>query len=374
MRCSRFWLSLASFVPLLFTACATIGPPRPPSLDLPKPPSDLRASRKGDKVTLTWTIPTATTDRQVIHSVGPTQICRGPGELKTCGTPAGEAPAQTGLAAPKSAKATNSAKPKKSAKKVTASYTDTLPTQMQSGAPDAVITYAVEVLNQDHRGAGLSNLIRVPLVRTLPPPPDFRAEVRREGVVLSWAGDPSAVSEAATRYSYRVYRTLEGSTQATLVGELPASGESHFSLTDSEIEWQKTYNYRADTVTTVREADKPEVQVEGEDTAAIKVFANDVFPPAVPSGLQAVFSGPGQKPFIDLVWAPVSDADLAGYNIYRHQQGTQVVKLNAELVKTPAYRDASVAPGNRYFYSVSAVDVRGNESAASEEAGETVPQ
>jgi len=263
----------------------------------------------------------------------------------------------------------------KSANKITASYTDTLPAQMQSNALGAVITYAVEVLNNDRRGAGLSNQIRVPLVRTLPPPPDFRAEVKREGVVLSWAGDPSAVSkEPAIRYSYRVYRMPEGSTQATLVGELPASADNHFSLTDSEIEWQRTYNYRANTVTTVHEASKPEVLIEGDDTPEIKVFANDVFPPAVPSGVQAVFSGPGQKPFIDLVWAPVSEVDLAGYNIYRHQEGTPAVKLNAEPVKTPAYRDASVTPGNRYFYSVSAVDVRGNESAGSEEASETVPQ
>ncbi len=366
MRRSRFRLSLASFVPLMFTACATIGPPRPPSLDLPKPPSDLRASRKGDKVILTWTIPTSTTDRLTIHGVGPTQICRGPGELRACETLAGESPAQTGLPA---------AKPTKSANKATESYADKLPAEMQSDAPDAVITYAIEVLNHDHRGAGLSNQVGVPLVRTLPPPPDFHAEVKREGVVLTWAGVPSAASkDPAIQYSYRVYRTPEGSAQATLVGEVPASGEDHFSLTDSEIEWQKTYMYRADTVTTVREANKPQVLIEGDDTPEVKVFANDVFPPAVPSGVQAVFSGPGQKPFIDLVWAPVSDADLAGYNIYRHQQGMPAVKLNAEPVKTPAYRDTSVTPGNRYFYSVSAVDVRGNESAASEEASETVPQ
>ncbi len=263
----------------------------------------------------------------------------------------------------------------KSANKVTATYTDTLPAQMQSDAPDAVITYAVEVLNHDRRGAGLSNQVRIPLVRTLPPPSDFQAVVSREGVVLTWAGVPSAASnEADIYYSYRVYRTQERGAKATLVGDVPVSGDNHFSLTDSEIEWQKTYNYRADTVTKVREANKPEVLIEGDDTPEVKVFANDVFPPAVPSGAQAVFSGPGQKPFIDLVWAPVSDADLAGYNIYRHQEGTPPVKLNAEPVKTPAYRDASVAPGNRYFYSVSAVDVRGNESAVSEEASETVPQ
>lgn len=368
MRCSRLWLSIAWLTPLMFTACATIGPPRPPTLDLPKPPSDLRATRKGEKVTLTWTIPTSTTDRQVIDAVGPTQICRGPEELKACGTPTGEAPAES-VAATKSAKSTKSEK-----KKSTESYTDTLP-QTQSNGPEMTITYAVEVLNANRRGAGLSNQVRIPLVRTLPPPQGFQAEVTRDGVVLSWAGDVSAVStDPTTQYSYRVYRTPEGSAQSTLVGELPASADSHLSLTDSEIEWQKTYTYRADTVTTLREANKPEVQVEGDDTPEVKVFANDVFPPAVPSSLQAVFSGPGQKPFIDLVWAPVSDADLAGYNIYRHQEGTPAVKLNAEVVTSPAYRDSNITPGKRYVYSVSAVDVRGNESAVSDEASETVPQ
>jgi fibronectin type 3 domain-containing protein len=48
-------------------------------------------------------------------------------------------------------------------------------------------------------------------------------------------------------------------------------------------------------------------------------------------------------------------------------------RINAEPVKTPAYRDANVMPGKSYSYYVSAVDVRGNESARSEEASETVP-
>jgi fibronectin type 3 domain-containing protein len=115
------------------------------------------------------------------------------------------------------------------------------------------------------------------------------------------------------------------------------------------------------------------LQVEGEDTPTVTVFAHDVFPPAVPSGLQAVFSGVGQAPFVDLVWAPDTEADLAGYNIFRHQEGGQPVKINSELVKVPNYRDGEVRSGKTYFYSVSAVDVRGNESAKSEEANEAVP-
>src|SRR5215469_8500702 len=133
-----------------------------------------------------------------------------------------------------------------------------------------------------------------------------------------------------------------------------------------------TYSYRATVVTVVSVPEKPETQVEGDDTT-VKVFAHDVYPPAVPSGLQAVFSGVGQPPFIDLIWSPVTDADLAGYNVYRREDGGPSAKINSELVKTPAFRDSNVSNGKKYFYSVSAVDLRGNESARSEETSESVP-
>ena len=87
-----------------------------------------------------------------------------------------------------------------------------------------------------------------------------------------------------------------------------------------------------------------------------------------------MYSGPGQAPFIDLLWAPVTDADLAGYNVYRRENEARAAKINGDLVKTPAFRDTAVTPGKSYAYSVSAVDERGNESPRSEEASETVPQ
>jgi fibronectin type 3 domain-containing protein len=175
------------------------------------------------------------------------------------------------------------------------------------------------------------------------------------------------------RQSYRVYRRAEGGQQEILVGEREAGMEKNQSLTDQSFEWEKTYYYRATTFTLIAQPGKPDVSIEGDDTPEVKVFADDVFPPAVPSGLQAVFSGPGQQLFIDLIWAPVTDADLEGYNVYRHEEGIAPVKVNAELVKMPAFRDMQVVSGKTYFYSVSAVDLRGNESARSEEAGESVP-
>jgi hypothetical protein len=359
-----------------------MAPPQPPSLELPKPPTDLRAVRKGEKVILTWTVPTATTDRQRIRRVGRTQICRwvvGEMEieenLSQCGTPVGEAgPQSTGVTA--DAQTAKSAT--KSSEKVSASYTDSLPAQMESDDPAAFVTYAIEVLNADGRGAGISNQVKVPTMRTLPPPQDFAAKVTSKGIVLTWTNEVAAASARASAaegvsYVYRIYRRQEGSDESVLVASVPAGGAPSLAVTDSNFEWEKTYWYRAETVTVIEQADKTELQIEGADTPELKVFADDVFPPAVPTGLQAVFSGPGQQPFVDLIWAPVTDLDLAGYNVYRREEGSAPMKVNAELVKTPAYRDANVVSGKVYVYSVTAVDLRGNESARSEEASERVP-
>ena len=394
--------------PLLFTACASMAPPKPPSLKLPKPPADLRAVRKGDRVILTWTIPSVTTDRQKVNAVGETRICRSAeAQFTKCGTPVGMAkplPASeattelTGSPVAKSDPKTNHSQ------KINDTYTDSLLGQVESDDPAAFVTYAVEVLNPDGRGAGLSNAVKVSTIRTLAPPRDFFAKVTSQGVVLNWTGSLPANSTPtpSVRYGYRVFRRQEGEEQAVQVGEVPAENRA-LTLTDSTFEWQKTYFYRAEAVTVIprpesfkaksanpasnkrektssenarsekAESQTSELQIEGTNTPEVKVFANDVFPPEVPSNLQAVFSGPGQAPFVDLIWAPVADVDLAGYNVYRHEESTVPVKLNAEPVRTPAYRDANVAAGKTYFYSVSAVDVRNNESAQSEEASERVP-
>jgi hypothetical protein len=354
---------LALVAPLVLTACATIGPPLPPSLELLKPPSDLRAARKGDRVTLTWTAPNVTTDRQTARSIGPTRICRGlEPTLTQCGTPVGEAPAEPSGAMPRSSKT------------AVRSFIDTLPAALQSDDPTHFVTYAAEALNAAGRSAGLSNQVRVPLAHTLPPPRDFAARVTGQGVVLTWTGiAPRLDSSQPLHYVYRVYQRVDGAHDQILAGQIPAGAERSYALTDSSFEWEKTYVYHAQTVTVVARDNKPEIQVEGDDTPDVKVFTHDVFPPTVPDGLQAVSSGPGQKTFVDLVWAPVTDVDLDGYNVYRREAGKPAVKVNDQPLKTPAYRDSSVASGKTYFYSVSAVDVRANESARSEETSESVP-
>src|SRR5207302_1087146 len=148
--------ALAVSATFMLAACATIGPPQPPSLELPKPPTDLRATRKGDKVLLTWTIPTLTTDRQTVRSLGATRICRGLEKVLTSCAPVGEAAPPQNMAEIR----------KSTGKKVATSYADTLPSELERDNPLGYVTYAVEVRNASGRSAGLSNQVQVPLVPT----------------------------------------------------------------------------------------------------------------------------------------------------------------------------------------------------------------
>jgi len=353
---------------LLLASCAQTGPPLPPSLELPKPPTDLRASRKGDHVTLSWSEPTHTTDRQSVRYIGPTLVCRSlEPEITTCGNFAAMLPA------PSSVAAAVSAAPQKSGLPLPAlqTYTDTLRSAMQQQDPSVEVTYAVEVLNRHARGAGLSNRVHVPAVATLPPPGDLAAELTGDGVVLTWTSS-AELRTPGVQHRYRIYRRDESSDKDAIAGEIPLGESVPVHFTDSTFEWEKTYLYRLTAVSIVKRPDS-EVQVEGDDSPPVRVIAHDVFPPSVPAGLQAAYSGEGQKPFIDLIWAPVTNADLAGYNVYGSDGNGPAVKLNSELVKSPSYRDSAVASGKTYTYSVSAVDVRGNESQRSEATAESVP-
>jgi hypothetical protein len=345
------WLCIFAVAGL--TACGVPGIPKPPSLKLPEPVSDLRAVRKGDRVYLTWTAPSRTTDSLAVKHSGATRICRGASAAMTdCVTPVGEVAAVE--------------VPKKDQTAPKQGYVDTVPATLLGENSSAEVFYAVSVLNENGRSAGLSNVVGVPAVVAPAPPSDFRAEITAGGVVLSWKEGQAT----GTKQFYKVYRRAEGTATDIVAGEAPWGS---VQLVDHGFEWEKTYFYRATVVDVISVEGKPDVQFESADTPAVKVFAHDVFPPAVPAGLQAVFSGVGQQAFIDLIWAPDTDGDLAGYNVYRREESGEARKINSALVTAPAYRDTNVVTGHTYSYSVSAVDVRGNESGRAEETSEAVP-
>ncbi len=356
-RQQRFHLAFVFVSTLCCLSCGLPGAPKPPSLELPRAVSDLKASRRGNQVVLRWTPPFDYTDGRSLREPAETRICRAQGT-----SPAQQCSAVTTFTPPPAVPA----KELTTATRPSAEYVDTLPPELGS-QPDAAVMYSVEVLNRHHRSAGLSNQVLIPAAVAPVPPAQLAATVQSAGVLLSWTPSPQTSSQpGATRM--RIERRIP--PLAFLPIALAPLDQTSFE--DQNVEWEKGYEYRIVAVTTVQLAGKP-MEIVSADSPVATVFVHDVFPPARPAEIQAVYSGVGQKPFIDLVWAANTEPDLAGYNVYRHLEGGAPEKINSDLVRAPGYRDAQVEPGKRYFYSVSAVDLRQNESERSTEPSENVP-
>lgn len=356
--------------------CGVPGAPLPPSLDIPRLVGDLKAVRKGESVTLTWTTPTETTDGELIRKSGKMLVQRAlisghDSELhfQTISEQPLEPALQEGRGEAATAK-------------------DSLGELLRSGSAEFAV-YSVLAQGRNGKSFGLPNRASVPLVPTLPPPRRVSAHPVPAGIEISWdeIAPPEMNSRLRTQYAYKVMRRAQGTNEAVLVQRMnaqqmnaeqvnaqPSSAGNHgMVFVDTGIEWEKTYQYWI-TPVTLWQDDNRKGEVEGDDSVIIDLLAHDSFPPAAPLGLQAVFSAAPQNSFIDLTWTLNNEPDLAGYNVYRHTAAGPPVKINTELVKTPRFPDPGIQPGMKYFYSVTAVDLRGNESGKSEETSETVPK
>ena len=101
---------------------------------------------------------------------------------------------------------------------------------------------------------------------------------------------------------------------------LVENGSQGGKALDKGVRFGESYEYRAQRVTRVT-ADGKMLELDGALSQPLKVDVRDVFPPAVPKGLVAVAIAPvnGAEPAIDLSWQPDSEADIAGYIVYRRE-------------------------------------------------------
>lgn len=346
---------------LAFAGCGTPGAPLPPSLKLPDPVTDLSASRAGNQVSLTWTMPKKNTDKLLLKGNVPVIVCRKEG-AGACDPVGGQL-----LLAPGAAGAFN----------------ETLPPALAAGAPRA-LTYFVELRNHNGRSAGLSNAAVLLAGEAPGPVAGLAAQVRKDGVVLRWTP-----SHAASQEPVRLRRKLltpsaakpsqgplapppEPVEQSLLVDSGAQSGRA----LDKQIRFGQVYEYCAQRVARVT-VDGRTLELAGELSAPVRVEAMDIFPPAVPTGLAAVATAgdSGTEASIDLSWQPVADPDVAGYLVYRRESGGEWQRISpAQPIIPPAFHDAHVELGHTYHYAVSAIDQGRHESARSAEAEETVPQ
>jgi hypothetical protein len=261
------------------------------------------------------------------------------------------------------------------------SFAEMLPSSLSTGAPRA-LSYFVELSNHKGRSAGLSNPATVLAGQAPAPVTGLAAQVRREGVVLRWTADHSSAA-------IRLERTLlTASPSKPHSGPFPATPEparqnllvesaAGAAALDKNITLGNTYEYRAQRVLRESVDGKP-LDLNGELSPPVRVEALDVFPPAIPTGLVAVATAAdvasSTEAAIDLSWQPNTEADLAGYEVYRREEQTPWQRISGDQpVIGPAFHDAHVLARHTYRYGVSAVDKGGHESGRSEEAQETVP-
>lgn len=396
------WAALA-----LLAGCASPGPPRPPSLQLPRLVSDLTATRSGDAVTLQFTVSSSTTDGQPLRAqtiAG--RLCRQlAGDARCLPVDGGET--QTPLNVP-------SGTPPEPVV-----WTDRLPPALATGSPRA-IAYRVELKNTMGRSAGLSDPVYAVAGAAPPAVTGLTAGGTRLGIQLTWqaaagAGEillertepvpatplpgqpPRQGAHARAGKPLRPAAVTSGHKRESTPGVVwlqAAPGDPSAGITmDAGITEGTPYRYLAVRRQVVQIGGRT-LELRSEPSATVALAWHDIYPPPTPTGLTALGyfapiagenaavpgnpaapeapSVPERKgPFaVDLIWQPVRDTRLAGYLVYRQPLTTagepagKREKLTPEPIVAPGFHDATASPAVRYRYFVTAIDPKGNESAA----------
>jgi hypothetical protein len=375
--------------------CASPGPPRPPSLHLPAVVNNLTVARVGDAVELRFSGPVHSTDGLPLHEMTvQATLCREVGR-NPC-EPVPELPVRTAIPAGPDAGEVM--------------WRDELPTSLHSGPPQP-IAYRVELFNGAGKTAGYSQAVYT--LAGAPPPVvrGLKASGSRLGVVLQWDTEPSSAGEILLKREDLGAAQAQPSPAASIGAHEPAKQHNSHKLQENPAHnmgaseatiWMAAgtraeplaeasrtldatavrdtpYRYTAIRRQMVKDGDLT-LEMRSVPSAPAEITLRAIYPPAAPIGLTAASfvtqSAPGTQISgggafaVDLVWQPVEDGDLAGYNVYRQLLGADskptgaLERLNASPVQQSSFHDASAVAAGRYRYSVTAVDTEGNESGA----------
>lgn len=310
-------LSAAAIFLLCLTGCGYPGPVLPPLLDIPLSVSNLNAIEYGDKIVVQFTLPDLTTEGNPLRNVRLLDVRVGPG-ISPFNT---DRWAQTAKSYPVPAPAPGP-------------FTKEIPV---SDWVNKEVVISVRAVGPKGKPAQWATPKLLGILPPLPTPNALDAQNVAEGVKLTWKG---------TAPKYRIFRAIGEATPERL------AESEHPEFIDDSTEYEKTYQYLVQGIID---------DLHGSEVTAPKsVTTEDTFAPAVPGALTAILG----VNTIELAWTRNTEKDFKGYNVYRSTDGGPFVKI-AEGVPAPIYSDNKIEPGKKYRYEVSAVDLKGNESAHS---------
>jgi hypothetical protein len=160
--------------------------------------------------------------------------------------------------------------------------------------------------------------------------------------------------------AYNLYEVSEETPPVLTKLTTTATAEPEY--TDSRIAWGQRRCYAVRAVETIED-----VSAEGRESEARCVTLTDTFPPAAPTGLQAVPSDGA----INLIWDANPEKDVRGYIVMRALAPSGTLEpVTPEPIRETSFKD-TVKPGVRFVFAVRAVDAAGNLSPMSARVEET---
>lgn len=196
-----------------------------------------------------------------------------------------------------------------------------------------------------------------PVATTEPPPAPRALSVERIGDAEVWLNWQAVEGDGEVLYV--VYRSVGDDAAAAI----DSTFETRYK--DQGLRYQQEYTYRVTAINGGGESD-PSNAVSGQPLNSLT--------PQVPTSVRAVarhLEVLGQLD-IALDWDDNAETDLAGYRIYRStEQGfTPTLEHLLMQVSGLGFIDADIEVGTVYYYRITAIDLGGKESRASEEVSD----
>lgn len=362
MRCAIVLVPALAAMAAVLAGCGYAGDPKPPALWRPERVRNLAAAQRGSKINVTFVLPQETTEGLDIERPPDVEMRIGPGpdpwdltqwtaNSDRIPVPAWEplrSPAATARAAAKTIGAKGAsggmtaAQMRRAARETAAATAEqrrewysrniAIDAAPYTGKP---VVIGVKVHGPKGRDDGWS-FVNLDVLPPLPVPQNVTPSDARNAVHLQWSAEAP---------QFRIFRKKPADTDWTQIGE-----STKPTFDDATAGYGSAWEY---SVQSVRQAGSG--VLEGEKSEPVTFTPKDRFAPEQPTGLSAVAGATT----IELSWNGVTDADLAGYRVYRGG-----VKI-ADGLTAAVYSDKDVTAGSRYVYQVSAVDQAGNESERS---------
>ncbi|PYS53052.1 MAG: hypothetical protein DMG13_14115 [Acidobacteria bacterium] len=296
---------------LLVAGCGKVGDPLPPFVRIPAAVRDLAVHQSGYSLVLTWTNPARNIDGSAATDLTQIRIRSNDSFVTTVTvTAAGQMQ----------------------------SYE--LPVGLALSRPH---TFTVQAETARGKLSEISNTASITPVEVPGKVTGLKAVVDQRKITLYW-GKPQDHPELADVY---LVNRIDPPDEPAVVSEN--------SYQDDRYQAGTTYTYGLTAARRLQNG-----MVPGAGPEPITVVAEDRTPPQAPSGLDVVLSDNGAF----LTWTPNPETDLAGYRVFRSEGADGEFKLTADrLITTNAFIDTAYRSG--LYYTVSAVDEFGNESARS---------